>query len=166
MKKQISVIFLMLMGAMVFAQAPSFSLSTNKDTVLMGHTIKVQYVLKQATTQNGIETPVFDHFRLVSGPNTSTSVSYLNGDMTRVSSYTYYLKADSPGVWSIPAMTIQTKEGELSTEEKQIVVLPNPEGTVDEMEAEEESIDFPFFRNTPPSKKPPKRKPKRKLYRL
>ena len=166
MKKQIALFVMMLMAMVSFAQAPTFSISINKDTVLMGHTLKVVYILKQAEAKGGIKTPEFDHFRMVSGPSISTSVSYINGDMTRKSSYSYYLKAESPGLWRIPSLRIETEEGELSTEEKQIVVLPNPDGTIESGKSHQEDSDIPFFRNYPPRKKSDKRKPKRKVYRL
>ena len=153
----------------MLAQKAAFTLSVNKDTVLMNNIIKVEYTLKQVESDH-FETPEFPNFQIVSGPNTSSSVSYINGDVSRESSFSFYLKPDSPGTWTIPAVFVNTEEGLLSTQAKDIVVLPNPDGIQEETEPMNRQFDFFFNQSpTPPTPasppSPPARK-KRKTYRL
>ncbi len=170
MKKQIIFLILLLSSSYLLAQNAQFTVLISKDTVLMDNIVKIEYNLKQVESKH-FETPEFAHFQVVSGPNTSTSVSYINGDVTRESSYSFYLKPDSPGTWTIPAVTISTEDGQvLSTQAKDIVVLPNPEGIHEDPEPDEQHFDF-FFNQPPmPARpnvpNPPSQKKKRKTYRL
>ena len=157
----------LLGSSFCFAQKTEFTLSTNKDTVLMNNLILVKYTIKQADLK-GFETPEFTHFQVVSGPNVSSSVSIVNGDRTQESSYSFYLQPDSPGTWTIPAISVETDQGLVTTKAKDIVVLPNPEG-IQEKEAPEKNGFFNHFFNQSPMPPPTPNQPakkKRKTYRL
>ncbi|HHB78199.1 MAG TPA: hypothetical protein ENK85_03065 [Saprospiraceae bacterium] len=167
MKKQFFFLVFLLVSSFTFGQNMELTLSVNKDTVLMNNVLVVKYTIKQADP-NQFEPPKFTHFQVVSGPNTSTSVSYVNGDVSRESTYSFYLKPDSPGTWTIPAITVETADGVLTCEAKDIVVLPNPDGIQEETTPENNGFDN-FFFNTPPrsfDKPNQPAKKKRKTYRL
>lgn len=167
MKNQIFLLAFLLVSSFSFAQKTEFTVSVNKDTVLMNNLVKVKYTLKQADLK-GFETPEFAHFQVVSGPNVSTSVSIVNGDKSQESSYSFYLQPDSPGTWTIPAVSVETDEGIVSTKSKDIVVLPNPDGIIEEDAPEQNGFFEHFFNSSPtaPTTPAPPAKKKRKTYRL
>lgn len=167
MKKQIFFLIFLLVSSFSFAQKVEFTLSVNKDTVLMNNLVQVKYSLKQANL-NGFETPKFAHFQVVSGPMVSSSVSIVNGDRTEESSYSFSLRPDSPGIWTIPAASIETAQGIVSTKAKDIVVLPNPDGIQEDATPEQNGFFEHFFNRTPmsPPIPPEPVKKKRKTYRL
>ncbi len=167
MKKQIFFLVFLLVSSFSFAQKTEFTLSVNKDTVLMNNLVRATYTMKQADL-NGFETPEFAHFQVVSGPNVSSSVSIVNGDRSQESSYSFYLKPDSPGIWTIPAVSVETEQGTVSTKAKDIVVLPNPEGIQEEDPQKQNGLFDHFFNRSPvppPVPAEPAKK-KRKTYRL
>lgn len=168
MKKQLFFAIFFLMSSLSFAQKIEFTLSVNKDTVLMNNLILVKYTAKQVDLDD-FETPNFLNFQVVSGPNVSTSISYVNGEKSQESSYSFYLKPDRPGIWTIPAVSINTEQGVVATKAKDIVVLPNPEGIQEESAPERNSLFDQFYNRSPfpppvPQVKPAKKK--RKTYRL
>ncbi len=168
------VFALLVTSLSVFAQAAQFTMRVNKDTVLMGNVIKVTYTVEQVAVKK-FETPDFPHFKLVSGPNTSMSMSIVNGETKQKSSYSFYLEPDSPGTWTIPSVTVETSSGPLTVPAHDIVVLPNPEGIKEPFPEDEPDHDFfrPFRDEFPqwpvpqdePSK-PAKPKKKRRIYSL
>jgi len=167
MKKQIFFLIFLLVNSFSFAQKVEFTLSVNKDTVLMNNVVQVKYTLKQADI-NDFETPEFTHFQVVSGPMVSSSISIVNGDKSQESSYSFYLRPDSPGTWTIPAVSVETDQGVFAAEAKDIVVLPNPDGIQEEDEQEQQDLFDQFFNRSPmspPVPAPPAKK-KRKTYRL
>lgn len=168
MKKQIFLLVFLLVSSFSFAQKTEFTLTVNKDTVLMNNLIRVKYTMKQGDL-NSFDTPEFDHFQVVSGPSVMSSVSFVNGDKSQEISYSFYLKPDSPGVWTIPAVSVETEQGMVYTKAKDIVVLPNPDG-IQEEEGRPQPTDFfgDFFNRSPappPVPATPTKK-KRKTYRL
>lgn len=165
MKKQVFILFFLFVSSFSFGQKVDFSLTVNKDTVLMNNIVIITYTIKQAESDN-FESPDFPNFQVVSGPNVSTSISYINGDMTRESSYSFYLKPNNPGTWTIPAVTLVTDDGTLICEAKDIVVLPNPNGIIEApIQNQTRQSQSPFFNEmpTPPAQHTKK---KRKTYRL
>ena len=65
---------------------------------------------------------------LVMGPNTSSSVSIINGKMKSEQSYKYYIMPRDTGTFVIPALELETGEAVLKSEPIRINILPNPDG--------------------------------------
>lgn len=104
-------------------QSVNVSIKISKDTLLQGETIKVEYLLNNI--EGNFTAPEFDGLRIVSGPNTSSSFTMINGVTTSKISYSYILKAEKAGVFFIPSITLDSKTGPIYTEEISIVVLPD-----------------------------------------
>jgi len=103
-------------------QSANVSIKISKDTLLQGETIKVEYLLNNI--EGNFSSPEFEGFRIVSGPNTSSSFTMINGVTTSRISYSYMLRAENSGVFFIPAIVVDSKSGPVYTEEISIVVLP------------------------------------------
>ena len=111
---------------LLFGQEVSFSSAVSADTILQGNILKVRFEIKN--TEGKFESPSFEEWNLVSGPNSSSQYSMINGHVTQSSSYEYILQAPEEGVHVIGAATLTDGEQTLSTEPLTIIILPNPEG--------------------------------------
>lgn len=105
-----------------------FSVEVSRDTVLLGNVTKVKFTLENC--KGDFEPPNFDDFDIVGGPNVSSSVSIINGEMTKSESYSYILKPRDLGQYMIGEVFISADEGDLKTEPVEIIVLHNPEGII------------------------------------
>lgn len=144
-----------------------FRIEVAADTLLMGHPLEVSFVLEGAQSREFIP-PAFDGFRLISGPNISSSISMMGGQVSRKVSYSYILEPIDPGEHWIQSAAMDTGEAVLETTPVAIQVLPNPGGVLPP--SRERSRDrfppflqedwMPMMRDTLPPK------PQRKIYRL
>jgi BatD DUF11 like domain len=128
MKNIISQLFCLLFVCTVAAQnKPSFEVTVSYDSVLIGNQIEVEFILKQAKARR-FEPPTFEGFDIVSGPNHSSSIQIVNGDMKQSTSYVYVIEPKEVGTYSIGPCIIGTETDDLQTLPVEIRVFPNPEG--------------------------------------
>ena len=109
-------------------QDAQFSVATSSDTVLMGNYFEVRFTVENTNGQ--FIAPDFRHFTIVGGPNTSTSMSIINGVTSQSSTYTYFLQAEKEGLLEIGPAQIKTEEANLETPPLEIFIKENPEGLV------------------------------------
>jgi hypothetical protein len=120
--KQLFLLHLVFLATFAIAQKEGrFQMTVSEDTVGLSGMLEVRFTLENARAQKW-NPPTFEGFD-AQGPSQSTSVSIVNGDMSQISTYTYYLKPKSIGTFKIGAATMTTETGDLSTDSKQIVVL-------------------------------------------
>ncbi|MBK8448637.1 MAG: BatD family protein [Saprospiraceae bacterium] len=123
--KKVCCIILGLLN-ILHAQEIEFNVSVNNDTLLLGNYLEVKFEIKNG---NGtFQAPDFSGWSIVSGPNTASSYSYMNGQVNQSSSYTYYLEAPSDGIFEVGVAKLKTEDIELKTPSLKIVVYQNPEG--------------------------------------
>lgn len=168
MKNLLFTIGFVLISLFTSAQEAKFSVTVNSDSVLLGNYLKVSFLLENA---NGSEfaPPAFENFTVVSGPNTSSSMSIVNGVVSQSISYTYYIEPSDIGSYYITPASIATEEKVLETQPVEIQVLPNPDGIIQRPQTERQPRTgfFQPFPSTPQPPVPPKKKKKkRKIYRL
>ena len=163
---------------MAWSQEPSFTVSVQPDTLLLGNSLEVSFTLENGNSQN-FTPPTFEGFTLIAGPNMSSSMMMANGTVSQSVSYSYILEAKEAGVFFIPPAKIETEEGDLFTEPLEIIVLPNPDGIIQKKPRSTRSLgwDNDFFSmpelrmpSTPsvpaPKGKQKSKKKKRKTYKL
>ena len=107
--------------------SPIFTVEISTDSILLGNYFEVKYTLKNGSANNFVA-PDFENFNVVSGPNTSTSMSFMNGQMTQSVSYSYYLEPKDIGSFYIQPASIETKDEVLETVPMEVLVVPNPDG--------------------------------------
>lgn len=157
------------------AQLKSFSISVNKDTILLGNTIKVEFTAKNVSGR--FEGPDFKDFDVLSGPNTSSSMYSINGETSSTATYSYYIKPKKEGEFFIEnAYLINGKDADknMETSPIKIVVLANPEGIIEQDENQTISNNFFFsfpnsmdMQNTiPQNEAKSEKKSNRKLKRI
>jgi len=105
-----------------------FTVRVSTDSVLMGNPFQVQFTLENGEGRNFSAPSFSPDFMVVSGPNTSTSISVMNGQTSRSMTYTYLLEPVGEGNFFIGPATVETDEGYLETSPIEIMVVPNPDG--------------------------------------
>jgi len=177
MKKQLLLlVFGLALGTTLMAQdEPRFTIEVSTDSILMGNYFQVTFTLENAKGSD-FAPPTFDGFNIVSGPNTSSSMSIVNGDVSQKVSYTYYLEPQDIGNYFIEPASIATAETILETQPIEVLVVPNPDGVKQQVHPENRTFEFdlfdafprlqPDFRQQPEEQEPEKKKKKRKVYRI
>lgn len=130
MKNTLLVFGFLLSSIMLFAQNETrFTVSVSTDSILLGNTVEVKFTLEGSSGSN-FAPPLFNGFTVVSGPNTSTSMSFTNGQMMQRISYTYYLKPNDIGNYYIEPASVETAQRVLESEPIEVMVYPNPDGVI------------------------------------
>jgi len=136
----ILIVFL-LFSNYSFSQTQSFKAIVSNDTVLLGNFIIVKFSIKN--TKGDFKAPQFNDFDIISGPNSSSMFTMVNGSTTRESSYTYYLLPKMEGELFINPAYLSINDKSLETSIKKIVVLPNPEGkTIEPRHSQQNMLEF------------------------
>jgi len=152
MKKTCIILTLLLLGsiAAVGQTGPRFTVEVSNDSILVGNVFKVSFTLKNADGSNFGPPELRNFFEVVAGPNMSSSVHMMNGQMNQSISYTYYLRPLNEGAYYIEPASIETPEAILETEPIEVLVLPNPNGfTPDQEELRSPGNAFPGFEDLP-----------------
>ena len=137
------------------AQDGGLEISISQDTILAGNKFELSYTIKNvdATIK---DIPALDSFKLISGPNQSSSMSFINGEMSKEISLSFILIADEEGVFEIPQPELLSEDENLTFEKRYLVVLPNPDNIQEPLLRDEKNKGLT----------PKKKKTKRKLYRI
>lgn len=166
-----------LTGTLLTAQeAARFTVSLSTDSLLLGNYLQVSFQLENAEGDD-FTAPSFDGFHLVAGPNISTSYSMVNGEVSRSATYSYYLEPLDVGNYFIEPAAVRVADRVLETEPVEVLVLPNPDGLIQQPEPFRQQFEFrfedfglpPFFEPGQPLQPAPEqkeKKKKRKIYRL
>lgn len=123
----LGLFFLLAINTSLAQNNPTFSVTISSDSVLLGNYLKVTFTLENAEG-TAFESPNFEGFQVVSGPNMSSSYSMINGVVTQQVAYTYYVEPLDIGQYYITPASISTAETTLETMPITVNVYPNPEG--------------------------------------
>lgn len=110
------------------AQEARLIVEVSTDTVLLGNYFELKFTVENI--QGRFEAPNLSAFQVVGGPNSSTSISMINGEVNRSAAYSYYLKPTDIGNYTIPPAYIVAGDQTLETVPLEIIVIPNPDGIV------------------------------------
>jgi hypothetical protein len=122
MKKLFISTFLMIFVLSAYASAQKFYAHVNRNPVSQGQTFQVTFSLENASGR-GFQAPGFKGFSVLTGPSTSQSTQIINGNMSSSVSYTYLLKADNVGQFTIGSATINVDGKQLRTDPIQVQVV-------------------------------------------
>src|SRR5687767_5431550 len=87
-KPLLGTLFLVI-SCVAFAQG-SFTASVDKKKVSVNGTLQITFTLTNADGKN-FTPPSFGDFQVLSGPNQSTNMQFINGSMSRSVAFSYYL---------------------------------------------------------------------------
>lgn len=167
MKKYFSVIafFLLLTIAGFGQEDATFTVRLSSDSILFGNYFELSFFLKNVRGEH-FEPPPFHNFDIAGGPNMASSKSIINGELSQSLSYSYYLKPKDTGNFYILPASITVDGKILETEAVEVVVVPNPDGIVQEIpQGDRELRDFDSLLK-PKDKPAKKKKKKRKIYKI
>ncbi len=129
MKNILSIGVFVLTALFGQAQDVKFTVEISSDTLLVGNYFELKYTIENAS-MNNFEPPKLQHLHIVGGPNTSTQMSFVNGEMSQSASYTYFIEPPDIGNYTIPPAFLTTDDVSLEAPPIDIIVLPNPEGII------------------------------------
>ena len=129
MKKLFGIIITLLVPLVIWAQTPTIKVSS-KPQVSVGEQFKITFEVN-ADGKN-FTAPRFEGFTVVGGPfnSTSSSIQVMNGAMTHTVSntYSYVLRAEKEGVFSIGAASIVVEGDVVKSEPYTVTVLADASG--------------------------------------
>ena len=119
----ILLITLSFINLSVFAQ--EFSSSSDKTKVGENETFQVYFTFKGESSNDlrNFKAPSFAGFRILSGPNQSTSMQYINGAMSSSVTYSYYIQGSQIGKYTIEAGSIDYRGKTYTTAPIEIEVV-------------------------------------------
>ena len=125
-------VLLLVFTASVAAQNSSFVASADRPAVASGEQFEVSFTFSgsDVNSARNFKPPSLSPFTVLSGPNQSTNMQFINGQMSGSISFTYYLYARQAGKHTIGAATIEYKGAELKSQPLQIEVVqgkPQPQ---------------------------------------
>lgn len=123
------LLFINAFSSPVSAQSnPIFEAYSDAKEVFINGYFEVKFTLKNA---NGTDfsAPNFNNFTVSAGPNRSESVQIINGQVTREVGYSYTLKANKVGTFTIGSASINANNKILKTLPVSIKVIPENQST-------------------------------------
>ncbi len=142
MKRILFLLIILVWSGIIFGQKASFEVELSSDTLLAGNYMIVKFDI--INTNGDFVAPEFNDFDIISGPNTSSVFSMVNGETTQKSSYSYYLEPKREGELYIEPAYLYTEGDTLETAPLKIVVLPNPDGKKIEPQLQDQTMQFSF----------------------
>lgn len=98
-----------------------------KSTVSVGERFQVSFALNN--NGSGFKAPSFTGFDILSGPNQSTSMQFVNGNMSQSLTYSFVLSATKEGVFTILPAKIKVNGVEIESNELKITVVKGAANT-------------------------------------
>lgn len=123
MNKILLLVFLFINFQLTFAQ--SFTASVDKNPVAENERFEVSFTFEGSDINSlrNFTPPSFQNFRILSGPNQSTSMQIINGAVSASRTYSYILLPNSIGVFAIGSASIEFKGQSFKTEPLKITVV-------------------------------------------
>ena len=107
--------FMLIISASLFAQDGTFTASVDRNNIGMGEQLQLTVTLNGSNGMKNFRAPSFNDFVLLSGPNQSTNMQFINGSMSSSISYTYILQPRAVGKATIGAATVELNGKQLQT---------------------------------------------------
>lgn len=118
----LALFFVLLTSQASTAQEIIFRATVNKNRVALNETFQITFTLENADGKNFTPPPFTDFYKL-GGPNQSTSMQFINGNMSRSISFSYFLQPKSEGTFTISPATIEVQGRTLKTNSVTIEVV-------------------------------------------
>jgi hypothetical protein len=117
------LLIIVLFASLNYAQ--KFYASVDKNKVGLNEQFEISFTFegKDINSLNNFTPPAFTNFLALSGPNQSTSMQIINGNVSASRTYSYYLQPRSIGKYSIGSASIQFDGGTFKTQPLTIEVV-------------------------------------------
>lgn len=100
-------IFLLILINSAFSQEYTLRATVNKNKIAVNE--KFEYKIEvsgESTSLPDPQLPEFQNFAILSGPNSSTNIQFINGKMSASKAYSYILMPRQVGTFTIPSSSI------------------------------------------------------------
>jgi len=151
LKTRILLAAFLLISLGAASQEKSVVIDSSNDTLLIGNYLILTITLNNI--ESSLNSHQFDDFKITCGPNFTSTYQNINGEVTKNKKYIYHLEALEEGVFTIPAIEIESEGHAYFSNDQTITILPNPEGIVSPPEIKGESSFFNW--STPNTPAPP-----------
>jgi hypothetical protein len=146
------IVVLLALASVALAQDGTFSASTDRTSVGTGEQFTLSFTATGSSVNDlkNFRPPSLTPFVVMSGPNQSTSVQVVNGQMSGSIVYTCYLYARQAGKYTIGQATVEYKGSTLRTQPIQIeVVQRKTQAQPKESDAPQDVAENLFIRAIP-----------------
>ncbi|HQN55637.1 MAG TPA: BatD family protein [Saprospiraceae bacterium] len=133
--RQFIALGLLFWSILSFGQNEMLEVQVSKDSVYFGNQVKVTFIASNISGK--FIPPAFDGFDIINGPFTSSSYSFVNGESSRKTTYTYLLQPKRIGEIIIGKAGFNSEGKELFTNEIPIYVRDNPNGIREDAEKQD-----------------------------
>lgn len=127
MKRWVSFISIFLLTCQLMASAVSFKAKLSHSKVAVGQRFRITFTVN--ANGGNFSAPSFDNFRVLSGPNQSSSMQYINGKLSREFSINYILQATTVGTFDIGPAIITSNGKQMESNVVEIEVVKELSGT-------------------------------------
>lgn len=117
----------------VIAQEPVLNATATKTRVAVGEDFQISYSINSSASS--FRGPSLGDFDVYGGPNQSTSVSIVNGNMTQSISFSYILVAKKEGKFTIPPATVVVGNKRIESKPLTIEVVKGSAGSTQQPQA-------------------------------
>jgi hypothetical protein len=119
-----AVTLLLVMSFAATAQDATFTASVDPERVGAGEQFQLHLTFSgnSTTLPSGLKPPDFGKFVVISGPNTSQSIQFINMRASVQLVYSYVLYAREPGTYTIGPASVEYKGSTVKTEPVKVVV--------------------------------------------
>jgi len=107
MRRLLIFIPILLLASQLLASAVSFKAKLSHDKVAVGQRFRITFTIN--ANGGNFTAPSFEQFKVLSGPNQSSSMQYVNGKVSREYSINYILQATTTGTFELGPALITTQ---------------------------------------------------------
>ena len=122
MRKKTSLLIVLICWFSYYTYAQKFEATINNTTVEQHQPFEIRFTLYDGKGKN-FTAPSFDHFVVRGGPNRSSNMQWINGDMSQSVAFSYYLQADEVGTFVISQASIEVAGKTYQTKPIEIEVI-------------------------------------------
>lgn len=122
-------IFLLGIFSIPVEGQPVFKAVLSQQTVVMGESFQVQFIMEETERQSNFSPPDFKGFRIVSGPNNYKGSMVIRGEVANVKNLVYTLTALYPGYHKIKGAIAIFDQEEIRSNELTVEVIGEEEAS-------------------------------------
>jgi len=115
-------ISLLLISFSLTLRGQNFTASVSKTTLALNDILEVYFRIENGQSRD-IQYPSFEGFQIVGGPNASTSMQIVNGQVSQSNTYSFYLQPKSEGTFTIGPATAKINGKTYTTKPIQVKVV-------------------------------------------
>lgn len=136
MKNIFLLLFISIFSVIASAQNVKFTATISKNPISVGERAQVVFTINDAGSN--FRAPDFAGLKVLSGPNQSTSMSIVNGSMSRELSYSFFVEATKEGSFEINPATITVNGKQFKSNSLKIEVMPETQAQKQRRQQEED----------------------------